>query len=71
MKLRLYPGIAPMLVMPAMFMFQGIKDHGGPPFGVAIAAGLPSMVSAGMVTVVGATGLLGDPHATSAANTID
>ncbi|WP_035612363.1 hypothetical protein [Haloferula sp. BvORR071] len=44
MKLRLYPGMAPMLVMPAMFMFQGMKDHSGAPWGVALAAGYLGMI---------------------------
>lgn len=45
MKLRLYPGIAPMLVMPAMFMFQSVKDTtGAAPWGIAIAAGYLGLI---------------------------
>lgn len=36
-KLRVYPGIAPMLVMPVIFLFQGSQSHGSLPFGFAFA----------------------------------
>jgi hypothetical protein len=36
-KLRVYPGIAPMLVMPLIFLIQGNQSHGGLPFGFAFA----------------------------------
>ncbi|HEY1663535.1 MAG TPA: hypothetical protein VGI03_14050 [Verrucomicrobiae bacterium] len=35
MKLRIYPGIAPMLIFPFIFLFQGRGGYGG--FGVAFA----------------------------------
>lgn len=44
MKLRLYPGIAPMMVMPAMFIFQSLRDKSETPWGVAIAAGYLGLI---------------------------
>ncbi len=36
-KLRVYPGLAPMLVMPVVFLSQGSQTHGAFPFGFALA----------------------------------
>jgi hypothetical protein len=36
-KLRVYPGIAPMMVMPMVFLFQSYQQHGGLPAGFAFA----------------------------------
>jgi hypothetical protein len=36
-KLRVYPGIAPMLVMPLVFLFQSFQSRNGLPFGFAFA----------------------------------
>lgn len=36
-KLRVYPGLAPMLVMPLVFLIQGYQSHNGFPFGFAFA----------------------------------
>jgi hypothetical protein len=45
-KLRMYPGIAPMLMMPVIFLFQAGSERGGfgPVFGAAFAAGYIGIV---------------------------
>lgn len=43
MKLRLYPGLAPMLMMPAVFLLQGSSRSTGE-FGIAIAGGYVGLV---------------------------
>ncbi|MCW1924595.1 hypothetical protein OKA05_18670 [Luteolibacter arcticus] len=43
MKLRLYPGLAPMLMMPAIFLLQGSSRTIGE-FGIAIAGGYVGLV---------------------------
>jgi ABC-2 type transport system permease protein len=43
MKLRLYPGLAPMLAMPAIFLLQGSSRSTGE-FGIAIAGGYVGLV---------------------------
>jgi len=43
MKLRLYPGLAPMLMMPAVFLLQGSSRTAGE-FGIAIAGGYIGLV---------------------------
>jgi ABC-2 type transport system permease protein len=42
-KLRLYPGLAPMLVMPAVFLFQGASENGGD-IGIAMAGGYLGLI---------------------------
>ncbi len=36
-KLRIYPGLAPMLVLPIVFLFQGQQSRGAFPFAFALA----------------------------------
>jgi hypothetical protein len=43
MKLRLYPGLTPMLIMPAVFLLQGSSRTTGE-FGIAIAGGYVGLV---------------------------
>ena len=43
MKLRLYPGLAPMLMMPAVFLLQGSSRTAGE-FGITIAGGYVGLV---------------------------
>ena len=43
MKLRLYPGLTPMLIMPAIFLLQGSSRTSGE-FGIAIAGGYVGLV---------------------------
>lgn len=49
-KLRVYPGVAPMLVFPIIFMVQDHAKHGKGDFGVAFAG-----VFLGLVPVLGLT----------------
>jgi ABC-2 type transport system permease protein len=42
-KLRLYPGLAPVLVMPAVFLIQGASKDGGD-FGIAFAGGYLGLI---------------------------
>jgi len=49
-KLRVYPGVAPMLVFPIIFMVQDHAKHGGGDFGVAFAG-----VFLGLIPVLGLT----------------
>lgn len=42
-KLRLYPGLAPVLVMPAVFLVQGASQAGGD-FGIAFAGGYLGLI---------------------------
>jgi hypothetical protein len=42
-KLRLYPGLAPILVMPAVFLMQGASKDGGD-FGIAFAGGYLGLI---------------------------
>lgn len=42
-KLRLYPGLAPVLVMPAVFLIQGATASGGD-FGIAFAGGYLGLI---------------------------
>lgn len=43
LKLRLYPGLAPILVMPAIFLIQGLQNHDGG-FGIALAGGYLGLI---------------------------
>jgi len=43
MKLRLYPGMAPVLVMPAVFLVQGMSGKNGD-FGIALAGGYLGLI---------------------------
>ena len=42
-KLRVYPGLAPMLLMPMVFLVQGATDSGGE-FGIAFAGGYLGLI---------------------------
>lgn len=42
LKLRLYPGIAPMMIFPLVFLFQGAGKHGT--FGIAFAGGYLGLI---------------------------
>ncbi|WP_367871541.1 hypothetical protein [Luteolibacter sp. Populi] len=52
MKLRLYPGLAPMMVMPMVFMVQSLRDKDGINWGVAIAAGYLGMIPLTAMTML-------------------
>lgn len=43
-KLRIYPSLAPMLVMPIIFLVQDRSGHGSGGFGTAVAAGYVGIV---------------------------
>ncbi|MDB6024259.1 MAG: hypothetical protein JWM68_482 [Verrucomicrobiales bacterium] len=43
-KLRVYPGLAPVLVMPIIFLMQQNGRHGGNDFGVAFAGGYLGLI---------------------------